>query len=314
MPRLTHVAITIAATICVLAVAAPSRAAQNEALTLTGHWIGFGQSAPSPIPIPYPVVADISPLDQNRRFTIALELPAGQQGLTISGTVAASGNVNIEGGDAGIHFSAHGRFVEVGPGPSQLAALKYHVEAGPGPQSQDGFIILVHAQGGPNWRNPGPGGDVSGEWTGNYVSDRPGGGCLNAGGGMVMNLIQQRAADLADQGGTLTSAFGGTLQMDNVGLFDAMGTIGSPPDPNDGAAFVLIGLSAPPEPDFQNVGTIAVLIGLNQPGSNGSDAIRGSYALYGSFFDVFSAVWGGNMSALDAGGFVVERRAGPNGR
>jgi len=312
MPRLTRVAITIGATICVLALAAPGRAAQNDALTLTGHWIGFGQSAPSPIPIPYPVVADISPLDQNRRFTIALELPAGQHGLTISGTVAASGNVNIEGGDAGIHFSAHGRFVEVGPGSSQLAALKYHVESGPGP-AQDGFIILVHAQGGPNWAGGGPTQDVSGEWNGNYVSDRPGGGCLNAGGGMVMNLLQQRSVGTNDQGGTLTTAFGGTLAMDNVGLFDAMGTIGTPPDPNDGAPFILIGLSPPPDPDLQSGGIIAVLIGLAGPGPQSLAEITGSYALYGTFRDVFSNIWRRNMTAFDTGGFRVEKNTGPIG-
>jgi len=165
---------------------------------------------------------------------------------------------------------------------------------------------------------------VSGEWAGDYVSDRPGGGCLNAGGGFVMNLVQQRTAgDVADQAGTLTSAFAGTLAMDNVLVpavqraltltFDVTGTIGTPPDPNDGAPFVLIGLQPPPDPEFQS-GIIAVLIGLRQPGPGGvPGAIAGDYALFGSFADVFSAIWRGAVSSFDSGGFKVERQPGPNG-
>jgi len=91
MARLTHGTVALTVTICILGWAAPA-SAQKDALTITGHWIGFGQSPSGPVPIPYPVVADISPLNGHRRFSVTLELPALQQGLTISGTVAASGS------------------------------------------------------------------------------------------------------------------------------------------------------------------------------------------------------------------------------
>src|SRR5438105_1311532 len=94
-------------------ISTPAHAVREAALD--GHWMGYGQSG-GPIPIPYPVIADIVGT-KNRRFTVNIVLPAVQRPLTLDGTVSESGEVNFLTRDGEFHFDAHGKLATIQPGP-----------------------------------------------------------------------------------------------------------------------------------------------------------------------------------------------------
>ncbi len=303
-------------------IAGPAHAVREAALD--GHWMGFGQSG-GPIPVPYPVEADIVGT-KNRRFMVNVLLPAVQRSLKVDGTISDSGNVNIQGRDGEFHMDAHGKLAIVQPGPPgtnnlpavQLVALRYFLD---GSRSHDdGFILLVQAQGGTNWQNPGPQQTpVDGHWMGDWKSASggiPGGGCIE------MDLRQFRTGGGIDNpnGGTLTSAFGGMFHMEDVLLpyietpvmlvFDAVGTVGVPAVQKDGSkvsSFGAIGL-CPSDPSSTAI--IAILIGLLTESAPINEIppvcnIRGGYALYGSFFDIFTEIPKGGNTSFDMGTFMV---------
>ena len=277
--------------------------------------MGFGQSSLLPA-VQYEPCIDV--MDQaGRRFEAMLML--GGYIPCIKGTVSASNVLDATGDDLlGHHFEVHGKLATINPGPPavnnlpavQLAALKYKV-VGPDHAAMDeGLLLLMQMQGGPNWVQPGPISDVSGHWMGDYQSGvGPGGGCI----GMDLKGVYQPPPN-GDFAPTLTSAFGGSMHMDHVYVpavqsffdvfFDVQGTVGSPVAAPDGppiAPIALIGMSPPPNGD--RPGIIAILIGLLLPPPTGDrpPTISGGYALYGSFFDVFTEVWTGKMHSFDMG-------------
>jgi len=308
MKRFTLAAVAVIGAVCSIAFAGPAQA--MGAADIAGHWMGFGQSSNLPAVQDsfFDVFADITPT-KNRRFSIDLLLPAVQR-VTIDGTISESGNVNIEGKGGGIHFNAHGKAIAMGDGSVRLAALQYHFDGGG--LMDDGFILLLQAQGGSNWSKPPPQGDfpdVSGNWAGDYSSSTgPGGGAFD------MDLRQIRMGGGANGGGTPTSAFSGGVHMGNVYVpavqsffdvfCDVFGTVGLPAVQGNGSMAsdcALIGLLRPGQGG--SPGIIAILIGLLLPAvqGNGVPAVQVNYALYGSFFDIFTEVWTGKMGSFDMG-------------
>ena len=301
----------------------------NAQTDLIGRWNGFGHSSIiGPEAPALRTSLDIVSQD-HRRFSGDVNLPAVQDNggplvIPVGGTIAGNNTWNIVGHSGGMNFEAHGkiRVVKLPIGEVREAALKYRV-IGPNRQDQ-GFLIYLQMQGGPSWDQPGPILDVSGYWMGDYKSAAggvPGGGCIE------MLLNQQRSGGGGiGQGGNLTTAFDGILHMDGVYLpavqksfdlvFDMQGTVGLPAVQDNGRAlspFAALAIVSPGPPGGQP-DIIAILIGLlidpNNP--NGRRVIRGDYALYGSFSDVFNEIWTRNPGSFDTGRFSTVIPGPPN--
>ena len=313
--------VVLLAALIMCAQAGFSLKARAEITDVRGRWTGLLQLSPpsppaGPIPIPYPVTLDISSQDQRRFFgevfLPAVQFPNGPTEIFIEGTISANDILNLTGHSGGVNFELNGKTRLMGDGSVRLAGARFILD---GTRSHDnGIMIFIQQQGGADWGQPGPVPDVTGHWMGDYQpSVGPGGGCIE------MDLIQQRLGGGIDQLGFLTSAFRGTLHMENVYLpavqrsldlnFDALGTVGLPAvqrNGDTGAPFGLIGLLQPPPNLETQHGIIAILIGLLLPAVQDQlPAVQGNYKLYNSLTDVFDELFHGFDSSFQGGGFLV---------
>jgi hypothetical protein len=235
----------------------------------------------------------------------------------VDGTLSANNLLNIEGaneGDGSVRILAHGKLIALGDGSVRLGALQFKVVGPDRPAMGHGSLLFLQMQGGPSWGQPGPIQDVSGHWMGDYkpAEDRPGGGCIE------FDFAQLRAGGDFANGGPLTTAFQGTVHLDDVFLpgmpqlvtlnMDAQGTIGPLGLHRDGsplAPFAAIGMTAPPDPD--KPGIIAVLIGLltSPPDPEKPATIQGTYRLYNSLTDLVQGILIGLDQPANQGSFLV---------
>jgi hypothetical protein len=233
--------------------------------------------------------------------------------------MAENGALKLEGtGCDGLHFDAVGRAGSLNPGPPTLEALRFRLR-GAGTR-EEGQMLLLHMEGGPNWQSPGPP-DVSGLWAGAFRSGKgtPGGGDLPP-GELTLDLQSVMASPNPISGSTPTSAFGGTTLFKQPGpsqnsfdvSFELKGTVGVLANDSQTAPFGAIGLEVKPGPPQSPM--ISILIGLLRPPNPNSTlpAIQGRYAFVGSFFDVFTSFFdvffdvNGAGGVLDYGTFAVE--------
>lgn len=299
----------------------PSAFAAREA-ALEGRWVGFFESSDNLAVVGHAGM-EIS-TDKHARIKVHFFWDREGSHQVFDGDATLSANNNFDftavSLDGKVHFDAHGKIVNKNPLPGeqisiQVGAFKwdYHEQK----CEHKGDLLFVHLDGGRDWNNLPAVQDVNGAWDGTYQSSvGPGGGCIE------MDL-QQQGGSINANGGPLTTAFVGTMHMDNVYLpavqsfldvnFNVLGTVGQPPpEPENGAPFGLIGLQPPPEPDKQ--GIIAILIGLSTPPDPENPAsIQASYALFGSFTDVFNAIWTGDdaSNSFDMGSCALNPQPFP---
>jgi hypothetical protein len=296
--------------LCSLAASGPRAQAQPN---LLGRFNGYGESHALPA-----VQRGASQLNVNTqrrgRFTGRLMVTVGIDPcwFDCDGSVMPNGVITGSGreeeGDV-ILFAGRTRIM--GDGSVRLASLLY-AEFGPQGNLQDvGITLYTQLQGGPNWINPGPVQDVSGHWMGDYRASGgiPGGGCIE------FDLAQER-----NQRGGLTTAFGGTVHMDDVFVpavqrlitlnMDAQGTVGVPAVQDGAAPFGAVSVEVQPGPSQgPGNGIVGILIGLLVPAvqNNGVPAVQGNYRLYQSFFDVFLDVAFERNTSINEGTFKAPK-------
>src|SRR5574337_874380 len=307
--------------LCLLTTA--TAAIASDIPEMRGRWSGFGSTTQNAADSFFDVFFDIT--EQNhRRFSGEAHLlnrPPNPCVLPLKGTMAENGALKLEGtGCDGLHFDAVGRVGAVNPGPPQLQALRFHLR-GAGTR-EEGQMLLLHMEGGPNWQNPGPP-EVSGTWPGAFRSGKgtPGGGDLPP-GELTLNLRSVMASSDLIGDSTPTSAFVGTALFRQPGppqnesffdvSFELKGTVGVLADDSQTVPFGAIGLERNPGPGQSP--KISILIGLLRPPNPNRTlpAIQGRYAFVGSFFDVFASFFNvffdvnGAGGVLDYGTFAVE--------